>query len=269
MKQNLPFVVMDVDNTLVPSGKQISNENKEAISLYLKQGGKIMLATGKVPSALYELIRILNIEDNYHIAGNGSFLFHMNKNEFQELFKLGNNSKMIIQSLIENKISAYVYYADTINIIGRGHTKKEIEHMISLGEPTPMVNEEINYEEVVKILFFIDNDDFEKEKLIRELLEPYMGDYHFIRTGSYLLEIHHQEQTKANALKKYTELFPAELENFYAIGDSENDLSMLEVVGNPYIVGNASEELKRRFKNMLPSCEDNGVSILLKRLMNL
>jgi len=267
MKKNLPTVVMDVDNTLVPMGFSISEENKTAIEEYTKRGGRIVFATGKVPAALYELIDLLHLEDTYHMGGNGAILFNLAKNDFRELCKLGKDSGPIIQAMYDKDIEGYFYYKDRINVTGENVNSEEIKQLVSIGEPNPILNNNIDCSLVMKILLFIDIKEVEKEAYVRESLTPLLKDFHFIRTGNHLLEIHHKDQTKGNALKEFIKIYDIELEDIYAIGDSENDLSMLEVVGHPYIVSNSSEMVKERINNVLPSDKENGVATLLWRLM--
>jgi len=267
MKKNLPTVVMDVDNTLVPIGYTLSEENKIAIEEYTKRGGRITFATGKVPAALYDLIGKLHLESTYHMGGNGAILFNLEKDDFRELCKLGAKSERIIQEMYDKDIEGYFYYKDQINITGEKVNREEIKQLVSIGEPNPIQTKSIDCELVMKILLFIDINETEREAHVRTCLGPLLGDFHFIRTGNHLLEIHHKDQTKGNALKEYAKIYDLDLNDVYAIGDSENDLSMLEVVGHPYIVSNASDLLKGKITNILPSDKENGVAALLWQLM--
>lgn len=58
-----------------------------------------------------------------------------------------------------------------------------------------------------------------------------------------------------------------DVNDLYAVGDSENDMSMLEIVGHPYIVANASQTLKDRGWPQLASCREEGVADLIDTLL--
>ena len=88
-----------------------------------------------------------------------------------------------------------------------------------------------------------------------------------MRTSSELLEIHDQHQTKAVGVRALANKLHLELSELYAVGDSENDMSMLEIVGHPYIVANASQTLKDRGWPQLASCREEGVADLIDRLL--
>ena len=57
------------------------------------------------------------------------------------------------------------------------------------------------------------------------------------------------------------------LADILAVGDSDNDRSMLEIVGHPYLVANASDSLKACSWPVLPSCSQQGVAVLIERLL--
>ena len=57
------------------------------------------------------------------------------------------------------------------------------------------------------------------------------------------------------------------MEDVYAVGDSENDRSMLEAAGHPYLVANAAESMKHSGWPMLASCHDQGVADLIDQLL--
>jgi len=90
---------------------------------------------------------------------------------------------------------------------------------------------------------------------------------HFVRTGAALLEIHHDKQTKATGVRAYCEKHQIDLRDTYAIGDSENDLSMLELVGHPYMMANSSRIVKEKGYPELLSCKQDGVASLLYQLI--
>ena len=103
--------------------------------------------------------------------------------------------------------------------------------------------------------------------LIKKNLSECLDGLHLIRTSNYLLEIHAEDQVKSTAIEKLAEIEHLDLEEAYAIGDSENDVAMLDAVGHPYVVANANEEIKSRGYSILPSCKENGVAALIDSLI--
>jgi HAD superfamily hydrolase (TIGR01484 family) len=70
---------------------------------------------------------------------------------------------------------------------------------------------------------------------------------HFPESESYLWEVNGTATTKGSALRTLCDELGIPLSQAVAIGDNWNDLSMLEVVGRPFLMANAPKELRSRF----------------------
>ena len=53
-------------------------------------------------------------------------------------------------------------------------------------------------------------------------------------------------------------------EETMAIGDEENDRAMLEVVGNPVVMGNGTDALKKIAKYITKSNDESGVAYAIR-----
>ena len=70
--------------------------------------------------------------------------------------------------------------------------------------------------------------------------------------------------TKATAIQKVLAYFGMEDAETYAFGDSSNDVSMLDIVKHPVIMGSASDFLKKRGYYVTASAGENGISCALR-----
>ena len=52
-----------------------------------------------------------------------------------------------------------------------------------------------------------------------------------------------------------------------AIGDNYNDIEMLEFAGHPYVMGNATEELRGRGWKTTLGNNENGVAIAVEEVL--
>ena len=66
--------------------------------------------------------------------------------------------------------------------------------------------------------------------------------------------------TKATALTQLAALLQVPLSEVMAIGDSDNDLPMLEAAGQAVAMGNAVDAVKAACAYETGSCEDDGVA---------
>ncbi len=263
----LPTVFIDIDNTLIVPHHKLSNRNLKALQNYLAAGGEVVFATGKIPVALYNLIERLEVKDRYHIGGNGAVLFNLAENKRELLAHVGNQAEKILLKSRQLNINGFFYTDEALYYSDENYQGERNESFTALEEPIPQAINDIDFNEIVKVLFFVDATDITFENHLRFHYEPLFENLNFVRTADYLLEIHHKNQTKGLAASRYAEIFELDLKDAYAIGDSDNDLPLLQAVGHPYIVENASETLKKHNFSILPSCADDGVAFLLNQLL--
>lgn len=79
------------------------------------------------------------------------------------------------------------------------------------------------------------------------------------KSSDILLEIMPTGVTKSSAVKTLCKLWDIPLEATVAFGDNYNDIEMLETVAQPFLMGNAPEELQKRFPNVTASNDEDGI----------
>ena len=81
------------------------------------------------------------------------------------------------------------------------------------------------------------------------------------------LEVTSAEATKGTALLWLCERLGVDVADTVAFGDSENDVSMLDVAGDAVAMENASPEVRAHARHVAPRCELAGVARYLEPLL--
>ncbi len=261
-KYKKPLVFLDVDNTLTYNGF-LSEEKKEYISNF-KHKNQIILSTGKVYESIKNTIEDCNLEENYFSTLNGSVL--IKNNEFEILNGLGSLSNKIIMELKKYNLNIIAYYKNSIikitDLIEDNYYNLEKYNEMFFDESL-----EVRYDEIIKILIFINDDNREeskeKENIIKEICTKY-SDIYCCRTAYHTYEILKKNVHKGLSLKKIAEELGYYYRNTIAVGDSMNDFEMLNYAGMPYVVSNQSNELKEYNFNILEGNRDIDIIELIK-----
>lgn len=264
----LPTVFLDIDNTVIPARQKITDKTFNALKGYIDAGGNLVFTTGKVPLSLYELIRSLDYEDSYHMGGNGAVIFNLAKDEHQLLASVGARAQSIIHNTMEHGLDPYIYFENEIVAPFKDIDQTESDHFVNIGEPAPyyIPIEDIDYDNIMKVLFYIDEDEIEKETIVRNAVVDIEG-LDVIRTAPFLIEVHDHKQTKARPAEMYCEMYNLDIKkDCIAVGDSENDLPMLQAVGKAYLVDNAAQAMKAHGFEVIKACADDGVADLLNEI---
>ena len=86
------------------------------------------------------------------------------------------------------------------------------------------------------------------------------------QSSNILIEITHQNISKAFAIKKYCDLLNINIKNTIAFGDQYNDLEMLKIVGCGIAMKNAPLGIKKEVKQVTKDNNHDGIYFALSKL---
>jgi len=258
-KTNKPLFFIDVDNTLTYDA--ILSTQKINFIKKWKNKSDIILSSGKIYDSIKAVITSLSLTNNYSSTLNGSVIVK-NKN-FDVSFRIGNVSKEIINELLKTNLNFIVYYENLI------HTPCELNqtnvYMLKKFDEWYIDTEkEIDYNRIVKILVFIDEGKIEEEQVVNSIVSIF-PELHCVRTAFHCYEILDKNQNKGNSVKQISTLLNRYYRASIGIGDSMNDLPMLDNTGLSYVVSNVSTQLKTYNFEILKGSRDTDIIDLLKK----
>lgn len=258
-ENNKPLFFFDVDNTLTDFAF-LSDEKKEYIGNF-DEKERIILSTGKVYQSILNVIDDCKLNDSYASCLNGSVVIY--KNEFESISKIGSVSEEISKK-IDNLDISYILYYNNIIHVRKKLNEKDIFNLKKYNEWYIDDSGDTKFNEVIKVLCFIDEGEDEKEEIIRGIVKDY-PDLVCVRTAGHTFEILKKDQHKGVTVK----LISKRLNHYYrcsiGVGDSMNDLPMLNYVGKSFIVSTSNEELKKYGFNILERNRNIDIVNLIKK----
>jgi len=228
MKKKLLFI--DIDGTFFePHHGGVIESGVKAVDLAKKNGAEIYLCTGR---SLAEAKIFLNYDSiDGFVFGAGALVYH--------------KGKRIYEKALSNEV---------------------VDKVINLAN-------KFNCGYCVEAYAGAYCDDFAYQ-VFREKIEAELPDnlettiaYHNEKTGVYGLEITDKNINKASGIEKILALKDGyTFEDVYAFGDSNNDISMVEVAKVGVAMGNASDGLKARADYITDRIENDGLYKAFKHL---
>ncbi len=103
--------------------------------------------------------------------------------------------------------------------------------------------------------------------MIRKCLEKYNIENLDVRYSGYAIHIIPKDVNKGTAVKFYSKISKVPVENIVAIGDSDTDIELLQAVGIPVAVSNATENLKKIAKIVTSKPSGRGVAEFLRKFI--
>lgn len=240
------LIATDMDDTLLNKDHEISEENRNAIIGVQKNGVKFVLASGRPTYAMLDFAKELEMEKygGFILGFNGGEIVDIanGKTIFEEALSL-EDIKIIYNEANIRNLSFLFYTGDTIFVNELNvYTGEEIE-LTKMKYKEIVDIEQLDVENTIKCMILGDPDKLVEAQ--KEISEKYSEKYVVNISKPIFMEFTLKGINKGLSLKRLCKNIGIETREIVCVGDSYNDMSMLEVAGLPVAVDNAREELKK------------------------
>lgn len=230
------YLFTDVDGTLATTSGQIPERNIKAIKHFVDNGGTFGVATGRYLGDIQLLEKVAI--NGLCILNNGACVFDYPK------------QKLASTSLLpDNIIDKFVKYLKNNKDIGLLIVNDEGYITVTIDDnKRPVLDESYIVKKLedintpyYKILFVINENMYSTIGELRGLQIPGIG---FIQSGRNTLEVVPIDVSKGKTFLQICSELSIDIEKTYFIGDSYNDVSIMEVCGHSACVGDAPYDIK-------------------------
>ena len=249
-------IFSDLDATLLNDDKSISKKNLDAIAYAKSKGVKFLLCTGRLPYCYTMFKNTLDLSSA--ISTNGAIIFDEGK-IINDQYLTNDIANAIIKYAVDNGLYQRIFTEDFLYLLNNQKTGGEISPYIDSG---PISIEDAltltNRKKVYKLAFVHPSHDLLLK--VKKDLEDMNLDIEIVFSTSTFLEINLNGQNKGYGVKQYCKLCNIDIKDTIAVGDNENDISMLEVAGLACCPSNSIDEVKKIADYVSP-CNNNEGAI--------
>ncbi len=260
------LLVLDLDDTLLNSNGELSSQNKEAIFKAQESGVKVVLASGRPTGAMLPLSKELKLDQfgSYIISFNGGeiiccksneklFEKSLSKDEIKDLYSFSREHNVDIITYNEGDIVSEdeSKYIDVETDLTKMNFKK-----------VDCFHTEIDYSATKCIML----EEPSYLKKVSSILKSEFQDKSVSISKPFFLEVTASGIDKGQTLDKLCSIEGVSSSEVIAIGNAENDLSMIEYAGLGIWVDNTNDELKKRGNAVVTlSHDDHGVAAAIEK----
>jgi len=282
------MIATDLDGTLLNSQKIISPANMETLHKAHARGIQLVIATGRFWGDARNVLKPLDIP-YYLISSNGACIHDpygrqiysgsINREAALHAFHWLHENRYYFELTTENGIYAWnsgwetmleelpilkavVPEADTDRLhflITRQATQKVSTPLCSLEQIAEIVDPFYN----VLIIAF--------DPARRTQARNYFSDCSDLQVSSswdYNIELLSPVDSKGSALKRVSQILGISLDDTAAVGDHENDLSMLSAVRWSIAMENGDESVRKQCRMITKSQNDDGFSWAIEHILS-
>ena len=277
--KDIKLVALDLDGTLFDNSSRISKRNLTAIRSITDKGIHVVISTGR-PFEGIPFDQIKGTGINYAITANGSGIYEISTGKC--LYENAMDEELvtpILKFLLTRDIHMDAF------IGGKGYTPVQcVETAQKLTVPSSIKNYIITTRtRLDNILQFIHENQLKVQKMTlnfypaadgtlidRETVRKFLVSNPSITTvcGGYNnLEFTRADANKGVGLRKLAEILGVNPDATMAIGDTENDLAIIEAAGIGVAMGNATDAVKARADYVTTTNTKDGVAAAIEHFI--
>ncbi len=260
----IKLIAIDIDGTLITPDKRITPRVREILRCVEDKGIMVSLVTGRLYPTCKRYALELGLSGPCVIYQGAMIIDHRTDNVLYELRIPKDKALRVIRYSRKHNLALNVYM-DQFTF----YTEKPNQYSIldaQLNEVELQVVkdlEEIVVNDPLKLMFV---DDPEIISKLEEKFSNLDDELIALTSLPQFLEIVNKNATKASALKWIADRFNIKREEVMAIGDSHNDIPMLEWAGIGVAMENADEKVKSHADFVTLSNTEDGVAYAIELL---
>lgn len=277
--KDIKLVALDLDGTLFDNSSRISKRNLTAIRSITDKGIHVVISTGR-PFEGIPFDQIKGTGINYAITANGSGIYEISTGKC--LYENAMDEELVTPIL--NFLLTRDIHMDAF-IGGKGYTPIQcVETAQKLTVPSSIKNYIITTRtRLDNILQFIHENQLKVQKMTlnfypaadgtlidRETVRKFLVSNPSITTvcGGYNnLEFTRADANKGVGLRKLAEILGVNPDATMAIGDTENDLAIIDAAGIGVAMGNATDAVKARADYVTTTNTKDGVAAAIEHFI--
>jgi Cof subfamily protein (haloacid dehalogenase superfamily) len=270
------LVAIDIDGTLVDSTFKVPAANLHALKRAHEAGIHIVLATGRRHTFALPIAQSLGL-DVCLISSNGA----VTRTAAGELFHRDLMRQETARKLLDHMTEFLGRAVITFDKDSRGALVVERTDLLSQNIQRWVEKNAPYIEEVVPLLRCLTVDpvqamfcgEIEQMRPLEERLRDGSLDQEItVLKTQYeprnlcILDVLKKGCSKGHALERWAAHLGVSAAETLAIGDNYNDVEMLEFAGHPFVMGNASDDLKQNGWPVTRDADDCGVAAALEQV---
>lgn len=261
----ISMIVSDLDGTLLCDHETIHPDNLRAIQRAISLGIRFVVATGRSLSSCRRLLARHGIEDAHIIAVNGCQTAELHSDALLDAHYLETDAGIASLAIYAKYGLHGCLYTENSTVYPTEEAMCAISsHQMSNCGPAALA---AALSKKLLKTFCIRRDGQEEAFACARAECAALPNVEITSSWHDNFEVMPYGVDKGHAVLRLAKMLGIGKERIAAFGDSENDLSMLTVVGYGYAMANASDVVRKAVDRYTGSNADGGVAMALEGLL--
>lgn len=243
MKYDGIVLFSDLDGTLLNDDRELAKENLDAVSYFVKEGGRFGIASGRMERTT--LINYPDLQVNTpSIFFNGATIFDLQQEKYISTIRMPEGLESVFKSILNEFPTSCI----EVNVEGKAYVFNLNDIIVKQLKREALEWKELPWDDVpkgwVKVLIADKHESLIKAKEYLDSLNR--TDINYMFSEEELLDIMAKDVSKGATLSRLMEENRQKnnWRHVFAVGDNDNDLDMFKAADVGIAVGNARPALK-------------------------
>lgn len=262
------MIVLDLDDTLLRDDLTISERTRKSLLEAQRRGVLVVLASGRPTGAIWRYARELDLHlhGGWILSFNGAVVTDCRTGD--ALFEQALPRAIIheIHDLAMEHHAGILTYVDDRIVTPKANEWTEVEHTLTGMEvvEVPDFKAAIT-QDAIKVIVV---DEPSNLALTAERLRPFVeGRMNMVISKPFFLEFTDKGIDKKHSLAMLLGRLELDREDIMAVGDSYNDMGMLDLAGLGVCMANGRDEVKAMADHITGSNMNDGVAQAVDRFV--
>jgi Cof subfamily protein (haloacid dehalogenase superfamily) len=273
------LICIDMDGTLFNRKKQITEATKESLRKAYEMGVQIVISTGRTYVDAEYYSNLIGVKSPV-ISANGAYIKEKDKNEIIYHSLLGETLALRILQICDESNMAFSLHTSQKEYYGgiflkilwaifylKSRLRGQImmvgrEYITTNAQWLKVIANERDH--IVKCVI-IDMSQAKLRKIRDKLIN--IAELEVTSSASNNIEIARKGVSKGQGVEILTHYYNLKKDEVMAIGDSENDLSMIEYAGLGVAMGNATDIVKEKANYITDTNDHDGVAKVIDKFV--
>lgn len=267
------LIVSDIDGTLIDSVNlkfDPSLENRAAVRRAVDKNIIVALATGRMYKSAARYARQLGLKESTPVISyNGALIKSLEGDVVYSSCLPGELAVEILEYAFRRGLYIQLYYQDEFHFVAEEEKARIYQRSTRL--PGVASGEkglkELAATGTIPKLLIISEEGRLTRGIIADLNRDFAGRIVAVQSAERYIDIMLPEVSKGNAVRRLAKLYGCDLSEVMCLGDSENDISMLEVAGISVAMGDAADPVKAAADYVTAPVGENGFAQALEKFV--
>lgn len=260
------MIAIDLDDTLLNDCHQVGLEDREALLRAKKAGIRLCMMTGRNYLSTKPYLEMASFQDMMGCL-NGAYIVDPGTDSFLYQYSIdGDICAEILKDIEKTGTHINLYHDHKAVSRERNHMTKYYRDLTGIEpEPVGTLSEYVLAVNVGKLLLIDENEKL--KQIQKELKQKYHQVVQFTFSKPGHLEVNSIHASKGNAVEAIAEHYNIARDEIIAIGNDENDISMLQFAGLGVAMGNSSNQVKSHANVVTRSNNESGVAHVIEEYL--